>query len=70
VIRQHAAFQARADGAFIPKGQFSVIAANQAAANATAMLLTPTQLAQLAVSNNTAAGSSLCGMDLVLEEYT
>jgi hypothetical protein len=73
VIRQRAAFRVPADGAFIPKGQFSVTAANQAAANAanaTAMLLTPAQLAQLAVPNNTAAGSSLCGMDLILEEYT
>jgi hypothetical protein len=70
VIRQRAAFRVPADGAFIPKGQFSVTAANQAAANATAMLLTPAQLAQLAVPNNTVTGSALCGMDLILEEYT
>jgi hypothetical protein len=73
VIRQRAAFRTPADAQFIPKGQFSVTAATQAtanAANAAAMLLTPAQLAQLAVPNNTAAGSPVCGMDLILEEYT
>ncbi|TDO22707.1 RagB/SusD family nutrient uptake outer membrane protein [Pedobacter duraquae] len=73
VIRQRAAFRTPADAAFIPKGQFSVTSANQAtanAANAAAMLLTPAQVAQLAVPNSTTPGSSLCGMDLILEEYT
>lgn len=73
VVRQRAAFRAPADALFIPKGQFSVTAASQSAdnaANAAAMLLTSQQLAQLAIPNNVAAGSSLCGMDLILDEYT
>lgn len=73
VIRQRAAFRTPADAAFIPKGQFSVTAAAQTAsntANAAAMLLTPAQLTQLAIPNNTTVGSALCGMDLILEEYT
>ncbi|MES2650485.1 MAG: RagB/SusD family nutrient uptake outer membrane protein [Bacteroidota bacterium] len=73
VIRQRAAFRAPADALFIPKGQFSVTAASQSAdnaANAAAMLLTSQQLAQLAIPNNVTAGSSLCGMDLILDEYT
>lgn len=73
VVRQRAAYRTPADANFIPKGQFSVTAATQATANATnaaAMALTPTQLAQLALPNNTTAGSALCGMDLILDEYT
>jgi hypothetical protein len=73
VIRTRAAFRTPADATYIPKGQFSVTAATQGAANtanAAAMLLTPAQLAQLAVPNNTTVGSPLNGMDLILEEYT
>jgi hypothetical protein len=73
VIRQRAAYRVPADAQFIPKGQFSVTAATMAAANAAnaaAMALTPTQLGQLAVPNNTAPGSQLNGMDLILDEYT
>jgi len=73
VIRQRAAFRTPADGATIPKNQFHVTAASQAAdnaANAAAMLLTPAQLAQLAIPNNTTVGSPPCGMDLILDEYT
>lgn len=39
-------------------------------ANAAAMQLTGTQLAQLSVPNNTTVGSGPCGMDLILEEYS
>jgi len=73
VLRTRAAFRTPADAAFIPKGQFSVTAATQAtanSANAAAMLLTPAQLSQLSVPNNTTVGSALNGMDLILEEYT
>ncbi|WP_207424621.1 RagB/SusD family nutrient uptake outer membrane protein [Desertivirga brevis] len=73
VIRRRAAFRTPADGDFIPKGQFRVTAATQAAANAAnalAMALTPAQLAQLAIPNNTTFGSPLNGMDLILDEYT
>lgn len=73
VIRQRAAFRTPADANTVPKSAASVTAANQAsvnAANATAMLLTPAQLAQLAIPNNTTVGSGPCGMDLILEEYT
>lgn len=73
VIRQRAAYRVPADGQFIPKGQFSVTSATMAvanAANADAMALTPAQLAQLAIPNNTTPGSALCGMDLILDEYT
>ena len=73
VIRQRAAFRTPADALYIPKGQFSVTAVTQAAANAAnaaAMALTPAQLAQLAIPNNTTVGSPLCGMDLILDEYT
>ena len=73
VIRRRAAFRTPADGDFIPKGQFRVTAATQAAANAAnaaAMELTPAQLGQLAVPANTSPGSPLNGMDLILDEYT
>lgn len=73
VIRQRAAYRNPADGAHIPASQFSVTAATQAAANAAnaaAMALTPAQLAQLAIPNNTSSASPLCGMDLILDEYT
>jgi len=73
VIRQRAAYRVPADGAHIPKGQFSVTAATQGtanAANALAMTLTPAQMAQLAIPNNTTPGSGPCGMDLILDEYS
>ncbi|MGZ3754129.1 MAG: RagB/SusD family nutrient uptake outer membrane protein [Mucilaginibacter sp.] len=73
VIRTRAAYRTPADGLRIPAGEFSVTAASQAtdnANNAAAMQLTPAQLAQLAIPNNTAVGSGPCGMDLILEEYT
>ncbi|MBW4890695.1 RagB/SusD family nutrient uptake outer membrane protein [Mucilaginibacter sp. HMF5004] len=72
VIRQRSAYRTPADGAFTAKNQFSVTAATMGAANAAnaaAMLLTPAQLAQLAIPNTT-TGSTLCGMDLILEEYS
>jgi hypothetical protein len=71
-IRQRAAYRTPADGLFIPKNKFSVTAASMGADNATnaaAMALTPAQLAQLSVPNTT-SGSTLCGMDLILEEYS
>lgn len=73
VLRQRAAYRTPADGQYIPKGQFRVTAASMGtdnAANAAAMLLTPAQLAQLAVPTSTTVGSPLNGMDLILEEYT
>jgi len=73
VLRQRAAFRTPADANTVPKSAFSVNAATQAAANAAnaaAMLLTPAQMAQLAIPNNTTVGSGLCGMDLILDEYT
>lgn len=73
VIRQRAAYRTVADAQLTPKNQFSVNATNMATANATnaaAMALTPAQLSQLAIPNNTTAGSGPCGMDLILDEYT
>ena len=73
VIRQRAAYRTPADGTYIPASAYHVNAGNQAAANAAnvaAMALTPAQLAQLAIPNNTTVGSGLCGMDLILDEYT
>ncbi len=73
VIRTRAAYRTPADGDRIPKSQFRVTAASQAAdnaANAAAMQLTTAQLAQLAIPNNTTVGSPACGMDLILDEYT
>ncbi len=74
VIRQRAAYRTVADGQLIPKNQFSVTAANMAAANAAnaaAMALTPAQLAQLAMPNNTTnTTANSCGMDLILDEYS
>ncbi|WPV00647.1 RagB/SusD family nutrient uptake outer membrane protein [Mucilaginibacter sp. cycad4] len=71
-IRQRAAYRTPADGLFIPKNKFRVTAATMGAdntTNAAAMALTPAQLAQLSVPNTT-SGSTLCGMDLILEEYS
>ncbi|GAC1314334.1 MAG: hypothetical protein NVSMB24_38820 [Mucilaginibacter sp.] len=74
VIRQRAAYRTPADAQFIPKGQFSVTAATQTAANsanAAAMLLTPAQVGLLSVPNNTTTLTpNICGMDLILDEYT
>jgi hypothetical protein len=73
VIRQRAAYRTPADGTYLPVNQFSVTAATMAAANAAnvaAMTLTPAQMAQLAIPNNTTVGSGPCGMDLILDEYT
>ncbi|RKR81782.1 putative outer membrane starch-binding protein [Mucilaginibacter gracilis] len=73
VLRARAAYRTPADAATVANNQASVTAANMAAvnsANAAAMLLTGTQLAQLAIPNNTTVGSAPCGMDLILEEYS
>lgn len=73
VIRQRSAYRTPADGAFTAKNQFSVTAATMGtanSANALAMALTPAQLAQLSIANNTTPGSGLCGMDLILDEYS
>lgn len=73
VIRERAAYRTPADGTYIPAGAFKVTSATQGAANAAnaaAMDLTPVQLAQLAIPNNTTIGSGPCGMDLILDEYT
>jgi starch-binding outer membrane protein, SusD/RagB family len=74
VIRQRAAYRVPTDGDRIPKGQFRVTAATQAAANAAnaaAMALTPGQIALLSVPNNTTTlTADICGMDLILDEYT
>lgn len=74
VIRQRAAYRTPADAAFVAKNQFSVTAATMAAANAAnaaAMALTPAQVALLSVPNNTTtATANICGMDLILDEYS
>ncbi|WP_460693935.1 RagB/SusD family nutrient uptake outer membrane protein [Mucilaginibacter puniceus] len=74
VIRQRAAYRVPADGDRIPKGQFRVTAGNMAAlnaANAAEMALTPAQIALLSVPNNTTTLTpDICGMDLILDEYT
>jgi hypothetical protein len=73
VIRQRAAYRTPADANFTAKNQFYVTAATQTAANAAnaaAMALTPAQLAQLAIPNNTTTPGTLCGMDLILDEYS
>jgi hypothetical protein len=72
VLRQRAAYRTPADGQFIPAGQFKVTAASMGAdnaANAAAMALTPAQRTQLAIPTTT-SGTSLTGMDLILDEYT
>jgi len=73
VIRTRAAFRAPADASIVAASSINVTAANQTAvnaANAAAMQLTPAQLAQLSIPNNTTVGSAPCGMDLILDEYT
>jgi len=73
VLRQRAAYRSPADSNSIAKNQFYVTASTQSTANtanAGAMLLTPAQQAQLAIPNNTTTAGSLCGMDLILDEYS
>ncbi len=73
VIRQRAAFRSPADANSVARNAISVTAATQGAVNAqcaAAMALTPAQLAQLAIPNNTTNTSTLCGMDLILDEYS
>jgi hypothetical protein len=74
VLRTRAAFRTPADGAHIPKSQFSVTAANQAAmnaANVAANQLTPAQVALMSIPNNTTTlTKDICGMDVILDEYT
>ncbi|OCX54637.1 hypothetical protein BEL04_10445 [Mucilaginibacter sp. PPCGB 2223] len=73
VLRQRAAYRTVADASLVAANAAHVTPANAAAvnaANAAAMLLTPAQLAQLAIPNNTTTTTSLCGMDLILEEYS
>jgi len=79
VIRTRAAFRTPADGTYIPASQYHVTAGNQAAANATnanAMTIGtgPGQnaalYAQMQIPANTTIGSPLCGMDVILDEYT
>lgn len=72
-IRQRAAYRTVADGDLVAKNQFRVTSASMASDNATnaaAMALTSAQLAQLAIPNNTTPGTGMCGMDLILEEYS
>ncbi|RZA02067.1 MAG: RagB/SusD family nutrient uptake outer membrane protein [Sphingobacteriaceae bacterium] len=75
VLRTRAAFRVPADGNQIPKGQFRVTTANQAAmnaANALANQLSPAEIALLSVPNNTTdfTNKDICGMDVILDEYT
>jgi len=73
VLRQRAAFRTVADAAAVAASAAHVTTATAAAANAAntaAMALTPAQLAQLAIPNNTTTTTSLCGMDLILDEYS
>ncbi|GAB3916643.1 RagB/SusD family nutrient uptake outer membrane protein [Mucilaginibacter boryungensis] len=73
VIRQRAAYRTTDDANLTAKNQFYVTSATMGAANtanAAAMALTPAQLAQLAIPNNTTTPGTLCGMDLILDEYS
>jgi len=73
VLRQRAAYRTVADAASVAASAAHVTPATMTAANtanAAAMALTPAQLAQLAIPNNTTTPGSLCGMDLILEEYS
>ncbi|RYE35438.1 MAG: RagB/SusD family nutrient uptake outer membrane protein [Sphingobacteriaceae bacterium] len=73
VIRKRSAYRTPADAALTAKNQFSVTTATMAAANAVnaeAMGLTPAQIAQLSIPNNTTNTTSSCGMDLILNEYS
>lgn len=73
VLRKRAAYRTPDDAQFIAKNAISVTAATMGAvnsANIQAMQLTPAQLAQLAVPNNTTTPGTLCGMDLILDEYS
>lgn len=73
IIRQRAAYRTVADAQSVAANAAHVTAATVSvanSANAAAMALTPAQLAQLAIPNNTTSTGSLCGMDLILEEYS
>lgn len=73
VIRQRAAYRTTDDANVTAKNQFYVTPATMGAANAAnaaAMALTPAQIAQLSIPNNTTNTGTLCGMDLILEEYS
>jgi len=73
VLRKRAAYRSPDDAQYNSKSQISVTQANMAAvnaANAVAMTLTADQLAQLARPNNTTDPATLCGMDLILDEYS
>jgi hypothetical protein len=73
VLRQRAAFRTVADAASVAASAPHVTPATVTAANtanAAAMALTGAQIAQLGIPNNTTSTGSLCGMDLILEEYS
>jgi len=73
VVRQRAAFRTVADAASVAASAPHVTPATVTAANtanAAAMALTGAQIAQLGIANNTTSTSTLCGMDLILEEYS
>ena len=73
IIRRRAAYRTPDDAQNVAKNAISVTASSMAsvnAANAAAMALSSAQLAQLAIPNNTSNPASLCGMDLIFDEYT
>jgi hypothetical protein len=73
VLRQRAAYRTVADGLSVANNAAHVTTTTMTAANtanAAAMALTGAQIAQLGIANNTTSTTSLCGMDLILEEYS
>jgi hypothetical protein len=73
IIRRRAAYRTPDDAQNVAKNAISVTASSMSsvnAANVAAMALNSAQLAQLAIPNNTSNPFSLCGMDLILDEYT
>lgn len=73
IIRRRAAYRTPDDAQNVAKNAISVTASSMSsvnAANVAAMALNSAQLAQLAMPNNTSNPASLCGMDLILDEYT
>ena len=73
IIRRRAAYRTPDDAQNVAKNAISVTASSMSsvnAANVAAMALNSAQLAQLAIPNNTSNPASLCGMDLILDEYT
>ncbi|MFD0751358.1 RagB/SusD family nutrient uptake outer membrane protein [Mucilaginibacter calamicampi] len=73
VLRTRAAYRVPADGDRIPKSNFRVTSANMAAANAAnalAMQLSATEIAQMGVAYSNTVGSPLNGMDIILDEYS